>query len=82
MTLERDTNTSWKRVVAKEGTEPIQLKEVPRIGLVLSSGGARGLAHIGVLQVLEENHVPIFALAGCSMGAYVGGLWAAGLHVE
>lgn len=82
MTLERDTNTSWKRVVAKEGTEPIQLKAVPRIGLVLSSGGARGLAHIGVLQVLEENHVPIFALAGCSMGAYVGGLWAAGLHVE
>ncbi len=51
----------------------------PRIGLVLSSGGARGLAHVGVIQVLEQQGVPITALAGCSMGAYVGSLWAAGL---
>lgn len=51
----------------------------PRVGLVLSSGGARGLAHAGVIQVLEENHIPIAAIAGCSMGAYVGALWAAGL---
>lgn len=50
-----------------------------RIGLALSSGGARGLAHVGVIQVLEENAIPIAALAGCSMGAYVGALWAAGL---
>lgn len=54
-------------------------EKVPRIGLVLSSGGARGLAHAGVIQVLEENHIPITAIAGCSMGAYVGSLWAAGL---
>lgn len=53
--------------------------EVPRIGLVLSSGGARGLAHAGVIQVLEEEGIPITAVAGCSMGAYVGSLWAAGL---
>jgi NTE family protein len=52
----------------------------PRIGLALSSGGARGLAHVGVIQVLEENDVPIAAIAGTSMGAYVGSLWAAGLH--
>jgi len=51
----------------------------PRIGLVLSSGGARGLAHAGVIQVLEENRIPIAAVAGCSMGAYVGSLWASGL---
>lgn len=49
-----------------------------RIGLALSAGGARGLAHIGVIQVLEENHIPISAIAGSSMGAYVGALWAAG----
>ncbi len=55
-------------------------EKVPRIGLVLSSGGARGLAHAGVIQVLEENHIPIAAIAGCSMGAYVGALWAAGLN--
>lgn len=52
----------------------------PRIGLCLSSGGARGLAHVGVIQVLEEAGVPISAIAGTSMGAYVGSLVAAGLH--
>ncbi len=51
----------------------------PRIGLVLSGGGARGAAHIGVLRVLEANHVPIDAIAGTSMGAVVGGLYASGL---
>jgi NTE family protein len=50
----------------------------PRIGLALSSGAARGLAHIGVIQVLEENGIAIDAIAGSSMGAYVGALWAAG----
>ncbi len=49
-----------------------------RIGLALSSGGAKGLAHVGVIQVLEENGIHIDAIAGCSMGAYVGSLWAAG----
>jgi len=51
----------------------------PRIGLVLSGGGARGAAHIGVIQALEQMHVPIDAVAGTSMGAVVGGLYAAGL---
>ena len=46
----------------------------PRIGLVLSGGGARGAAHVGVLKVLEEMRVPIDAVAGTSMGAVVGGL--------
>ncbi|MCX5828526.1 MAG: patatin-like phospholipase family protein [Deltaproteobacteria bacterium] len=50
----------------------------PRIGLVLSGGGARGIAHIGVLKVLEEMHIPIDCIAGTSMGAIVGGLYAAG----
>jgi NTE family protein len=51
----------------------------PRIGLVLSGGGARGAAHIGVLKVLEQMRVPIDAIAGTSMGAVVGGLYASGL---
>ncbi|HWL63664.1 MAG TPA: patatin-like phospholipase family protein [Steroidobacteraceae bacterium] len=51
----------------------------PRIGLVLSGGGARGAAHVGVLKVLEEMRVPIDAIAGTSMGAVVGGLYASGL---
>jgi NTE family protein len=51
----------------------------PRIGLVLSGGGARGAAHIGVLKVLEQMRIPIDAIAGTSMGAVVGGLYASGL---
>ncbi|MGK0187521.1 MAG: NTE family protein [Verrucomicrobiales bacterium] len=47
----------------------------PRIGLALSAGAARGLAHIGVIQILEELEIPIYAVAGCSMGAYIGALW-------
>jgi len=49
-----------------------------KLGIALSSGGARGLAHVGVLQVLEENGIEIHAISGSSMGAYVGALWAAG----
>ena len=49
-----------------------------RIGLALSSGGAKGLAHIGVIQVLEENGIEVDCVAGASMGAYIGGLWANG----
>jgi NTE family protein len=51
----------------------------PRIGLVLSGGGARGLAHVGVLKVLESAGVPVDAIAGTSMGAIVGGLYASGM---
>ena len=49
-----------------------------RIGLALSSGGARSLAHIGVIQVLEENGIDFDVIAGCSMGAYIGAVWAFG----
>ena len=49
-----------------------------RLGLALSSGGARGLAHIGVIQMLEENGIEIDAVAGASMGAYVGAVWGYG----
>ncbi|HEX3846481.1 MAG TPA: patatin-like phospholipase family protein, partial [Steroidobacteraceae bacterium] len=51
----------------------------PRICLVLSGGGARGMAHIGVLKVLEDLKVPIDCIAGTSMGAVVGGLYASGM---
>ena len=51
----------------------------PRIGLVLPGGGARGLAHVGVLKVLEAERIPIEVIAGTSMGAIVGGLYASGM---
>ena len=50
----------------------------PRVGLVLGGGGARGAAHIGVLKELERQRIPVDAIAGTSMGAIVGGLYAAG----
>jgi len=51
----------------------------PRVGLVLAGGGAKGGAHVGVLKVLEEMHVPIDCIAGTSMGALVGGGYASGI---
>lgn len=54
----------------------------PRIGLVLSGGGARGLAHIGVLKVLERERIPVDVIAGTSMGAIVGGLYASGMKAD
>jgi NTE family protein len=50
----------------------------PRVGLVLGGGGARGAAHIGVLEVLEQLRVPVDCVAGTSMGALVAGVWASG----
>src|SRR6478735_2838088 len=51
----------------------------PRVGLVLAGGGAKGGAHVGVLKVLEELHVPIDCIAGTSMGALIGAGYASGI---
>src|SRR5689334_12286190 len=51
----------------------------PRVALALAGGGARGGAHVGVLKVLEELHVPVDCIAGTSMGALVGGGYASGM---
>ncbi len=48
------------------------------VSLVLGSGGARGLAHIGIIHWLEENDFKIESISGCSMGALIGGIYAAG----
>jgi NTE family protein len=61
---------------------PSPLARAPRIGLVLSGGGARGLAHVGVLKVLERARVPIAAIGGTSMGAIIGGLYASGVSAD
>lgn len=54
----------------------------PTIGLALSGGAARGLAHIGVLRALTENNIPIDCIAGTSAGSIVGGAWAAGMPLD
>jgi NTE family protein len=52
--------------------------QAQKVGLVLSGGGAKGLTHIGIIRALEENHIPIDYIAGTSMGAIVGSLYAMG----
>ena len=66
----------------RTGSRTPTAQRPPRIGLVLSGGGARGAAHVGVLKVLEEMRVPVDAIAGTSMGAVVGGLYASGLSAR
>jgi NTE family protein len=63
---------------------PVQstIPQRPRIGLVLAGGGAKGGAHVGVLKVLEEMHVPIDCIAGTSMGALAGGGYASGIPAD
>jgi NTE family protein len=56
--------------------------ERPRVGLVLSGGGARGFAHVGVLKALEAARVPVDVIVGTSMGAIVGGLYASGMTAD
>ncbi|MGN1401779.1 MAG: patatin-like phospholipase family protein [Bacillus sp. (in: firmicutes)] len=58
------------------------MKNTPTIGLALGSGGARGFAHIGVIKVLEEENIPVSYIAGTSIGALVGSLYAAGSDID
>ena len=51
----------------------------PSVGLALGSGGLRGLAHVGVLKILEEEKIPIDFIAGCSIGSLIGALYACGI---
>ena len=59
-----------------------QNKERPRVGLVLSGGGAKGFAHIGVLEVLEKEGIPIDYIVGTSIGSIMGGLYSIGYNSE
>lgn len=56
--------------------------ERKKVGLVLSGGGAKGVAHIGVLKVLERAGIPVDYIAGTSMGSIVGGLYSIGYDAE
>ena len=67
------TNVSTSQEVAKPATTGR-----PKLGVVLEGGGALGLAHIGVLQWMEEHRIPISYVAGTSMGGLVGGIYATG----
>jgi len=59
-----------------------QAGDRPRVGLVLSGGGAKGAAHVGIIEVMEELDIPVDFIVGTSMGAIVGGLYASGVSPE
>src|ERR1700683_575384 len=67
--------------VAQDGMIPAATRR-PVIGVALSGGGALGLAHIGVLKWMEENHIPVDRIAGTSMGGIVGAIYATGMSPE
>ncbi|MBC5647239.1 patatin-like phospholipase family protein [Christensenella tenuis] len=58
------------------------MAKVKKMGLALGGGSARGFAHIGVLRVMIENRIPIDSIAGCSMGALIGGIYASEADLE
>lgn len=60
----------------------IQIVSAQKVGLVLSGGGAKGAAHIGVIKALEENNIPIDYITGTSIGAIIGSLYAMGYSPE
>ena len=70
----------WVSVVsscfAAQGDDTLSLR--PKVGLVLSGGGARGAAHIGVIRLIEEMQIPVDYVVGTSMGAIIGALYAIG----
>ncbi len=67
---------------SQETADTTEILIRPRVGVVLSGGGARGFAHIGVLKVIEESGVPIDYIAGTSMGSIIGGLYAIGYDLD
>ncbi len=70
----------FSALVLSAGT--VQLHSQEKVALVLSGGGAQGLAHVGVLKALEERQIPVDLIVGTSAGALVGGLYASGISVE
>ena len=75
MTLKKSTNSLFFLILLYFIHFNINAQKV---GVVLSGGGARGIAHIGVLKALEENHIPIDYITGTSQGALIGALYAMG----
>lgn len=77
---------SCSALSAADSAKPCRAKDPddprPRIGLVLGGGGARGVAHVSVLKELERLQIPVDCIAGTSMGALVGGLYASGLSAS
>ena len=75
----RELKRQQQSPVSKSNAEP---QRRPRIGLALGGGFARGLAHIGVLKVLEEANIPVDFIAGTSVGSVIGAAYASGMSAK
>lgn len=73
---------AFGRAITQPATQPAPEGRAPAIGLALGGGFARGVAHIGVLKVLEEEKIPLRCLAGTSVGALMGAIYASGISVR
>ncbi|MEY8020597.1 patatin-like phospholipase family protein [Muriicola sp. SD30] len=69
-------------VICQVNAQQIPIEDAPKVGLVLSGGGAKGMAHIGALKVIEESGVHIDYIGGTSMGAIIGALYASGYSAD
>jgi len=69
-------------LLIKLSTLAFSIQARDKVGLVLSGGGAKGSAHIGVLKILEQNNIPVDYVVGTSIGAYVAGMYALGYEVD
>ncbi len=79
------TGVTWDRMnteIKWDAVRKLPVPNRPKISVVLGGGGARGLAHIGVLRVLEEERIPIDEIVGVSVGAVIGGLYASGMPID
>lgn len=80
-TYAKDSITAPQALKTSEVLVDSEKEPREKIGVVLSGGGARGLAHLGVLKALEAQHVPIDYIAGTSAGALIGGMYASGMSI-
>ena len=71
-----------ERLTGRTTSIPFQSIKQPTVCLVLSGGGSRGIAHIGVIKELEKNNIPIDYIVGTSMGGIIGGLYASGYSTD
>src|SRR5437762_11863053 len=73
---------AFTHAFARPTEPPVRSESHPLIGLALGGGFARGMAHVGVLKVLEEEEIPIDFIAGTSVGAVVGAMYCSGVSVK
>ena len=72
---------AFGRELSRVSSAVAEAKRVPAIGLALGGGFARGIAHVGVLKVLEEEGIPVRMIAGTSVGALIGAAYCSGVTI-